>query len=145
MKFFLAVVTTGLGFGISASANAAYVVAPWINIQSGTIVSHETYGGQSGVPSTSFDAWGLTMDRNVSDCYDDNRMLPPHITPADGGPYASVFSLSTPSGSLDPYVTYICGWAWAYHCNNSSIWLHPIGTGVDGWGPAAYDVYSVYE
>jgi len=68
-----------------------------------------------------------------------------YITPADGGPYASVFSLSTPSGSLDPYVTYICGWAWAYHCNNSSIWLHPIGTGVDGWGPAAYDVYSVYE
>ena len=66
------------------------------------------------------------------------------MTPADGGPYARAYSLGTASGYTEDWNSYACGFQ-SGHYNYSSIWMHPVGTGVNGWGPAGYGIGEAQE
>jgi hypothetical protein len=78
-----------LGFSTSAVA-AEYILVPFVFNTGDTMFIHELFGTESGSPTSQFDEWGITMDRNVSSCYnyDVNRALSPGWSPAAGGDYA---------------------------------------------------------
>jgi len=136
-----------LGFGLSTAANAAtYFVLAIVDIN-GQMISHDTVGSQSGMESSIFDKWGLTMDRNVSCCYDENRTLDGGFTPGYSGTYASYapsFPLSTANASIPPYVRYLCG-DYTNHVNYSTLWVHYIGQGDYGWSHAANSMGMDFE
>ena len=145
MRYSIWTAITLLGFVISMSASAAvYSVMPWVEIVSDTIVHHTTSGSQLGAPESQFDAWGLTMDRNVSSCYDANRQLPPGLRPGGGYYATSSLSLLTFTANIPEYTNFICGFANA-HCNTSSIWVHPIGADEVTWLAAGWSTFSTWE
>jgi hypothetical protein len=148
MKFATLTAIALLSTGICSAVNAtSYVVLPDVIAEGGgTMFFAMTSGTQIGAPSTQFDSWGLTMDRNLACCYDENRQLPEGLTPGNTSEFTSgPLSLLTFTGYVPgTYTGYACGYS-TTHSNISSLWVHVIDAEPTQWTSAAYAVVYAIE
>jgi hypothetical protein len=127
-----------MGFGLSCAANADIYFSAYVYEEVQYTLTHSNAGWHTGM-DPGIEDWGITMYRNTSYCYYEQRN---NLRPGDPDEYATaVFGAGyLGPASTEEYDHPMC-WATTVHMNHSIFWVGYEGTGEWQTGADAYWLY----